>query len=519
MKLSELLIGELIKNGAKTPADLSRTKRIFAKNHNTTFIPNVELIKAYHNLLKFKRIKKNTRIEELLKLGKVRSLSGIVNISVLTKPYTCPGKCIYCPEQEGIPKSYLDSEPAVMRAILNKFDPILQIKTRITALENNGHPTDKIGLRIVGGTWSFYPKQYQTWFIKKCFEFCNGRKSKNLKEAQKINETAKYRIVGITIETRPDFITEKEIKRLRKLGVTRVELGVQSIYDNVLKLNKREHKVEATIRATRLLKDAGFKICYQMMPNLPGSTASLDKKMFHSLFSGDDFHPDLLKIYPTAILKEAPLYRWWKEGRYRPFSKKTIIEILKGIEKTIPYYVRIQRVVRDISASKILAGPAKISNLRQVIVDIAKSEGWKCRCIRCREIRGDYSPKTKLYIFRQDYRASKGIEIFLSFEDKERKNLYSLLRLRIPSKVIFSELEKASIIREIHTYGQLVSVSEKGNSPQHKGLGKRLIKEAEKITKEEFKFNRIAVISGVGVRGYFRKAGYTLGDYYMSKDL
>jgi len=260
-------------------------------------------------LVKKKTLSRSEFLEKFLRTRPIRSLSGIINISVLTKPYPCPGKCIYCPNQKGIPKSYLKGEPAVQRAILTNFDPYLQVQTRLKSLEKTGHPVDKIELRIIGATWSYYLKRYQTWFVKECFRAANNfpksstavakiRKSK-LKELQKKNEKANCRMIGITIETRPDYINIKEIKRMRKLGITRVELGVQSIYDDILKLNRRGHNIQSTIKATKLLKDAGFKVSYQMMPNLPGSNFKRDVKMFRELFSNSDFKPDLLKIYPS----------------------------------------------------------------------------------------------------------------------------------------------------------------------------------------------------------------------------
>lgn len=545
-----MTIKELIRKGIKTPADLARTKREIAKKYKVALTSNVQLLKAYHDLVKNKRLKPHhpllKRIETLLRIRKVRSLSGIVVVSVLTKPYPCPGKCLYCPFQKGIPKSYLASEPAVQRAILNKFNPYLQVENRIKALENTGHPTDKIELRIIGGTWSYYPKKYQTWFIKECFRAANEKMlpikkprqnkrfqlMRELLKEQKKNEKAKQRIVGITIETRPDFINEKEIKRLRKLGVTRVELGVQSIYDDILEKNKRGHGVKATILATKFLKDAGFKICYQMMPNLPGSSLKRDEKMFKELFSNPNFQPDLLKIYPLALLKEAPLYKIWKAKKFKPYSFSQLKNLLEKIKKNVPYYVRIQRLIRDIPSSKVLAGGAKVSNLRQILAKEMKEKAKKCKCIRCREVREDYNLKEKLYLFRQDYQASGGKEIFLTFENKKRERLYSLLRLRIPSQYfetrfynktgfhrVFPVLKKAAIIREVHTYGQLVPISEKEIAPQHRGLGKKLIKEAEKIAKKEFGLKKMAVISGVGVRPYYRKLGYRLKETYMVKSL
>jgi len=544
MKLNELVIKDLIKSQIKTPADLAFFKRKVSKKYKIPCPSNIELLKVYHKLVKNKRIKKSEKLEDLLRTRPIRSLSGIVNISVLTKPYPCPGKCLYCPTEKGIPKSYVSGEPAVERAKRLNYNPYLQVKKRIEMLENEGHPTDKIELRIVGGTWSYYPKDYQSWFITSCFAACNTelrrtiRRTtlKDLEKTQKLNEKAKHRIVGLSIETRPDFINVEEIKWLRKLGITMVELGVQSIYDDVLKLNLRGHGVKETILATKLLKDAGFKVLYQMMPNLPGSNLKRDEKMFEELFQNPDFQPDLLKIYPCALLKEAPLYKWWKAGKYKPYTEKQLINLIKSIKQKIPYYVRIQRITRDIPSRSIVTGPAKISNLRQILAEKMEKEGWRCKCIRCREVRENYDPKEKIYLFREDYEASRGKEIFLSFENKNRTKLYSLLRLRITSK-------NKAIIREVHTYGPLVPIGVKKLSPQHRGLGKKLIKEAEKITKKEFGFhpvkspvklpsasfnrgakqfnrvNKIAVISAVGTRDYFRKLGYKLRDTYMIKIL
>ncbi len=483
-------------------------KRKAAKEYKVPCLSNIELLKTYRRMVGDGRIKPSVNIENLLRTRPIRSLSGIVNISVLTKPYPCPGKCLYCPIEKGIPKSYVSGEPAVERAKILKYDPYLQVKKRVEMLESEGHPTDKIELRVVGGTWSYYPKKYQEWFIKRGFDACNGAQGPDLRTAQELNERAKHRIVGLSVETRPDFINPEEIKWLRKLGATMVELGVQSIYDDVLKLNQRGHGVKEIVEATKRLKDAGFKVLYQMMPNLPGSSPNRDLKMFRELFSNGCFRPDLLKIYPCALVKGAPLYKYWKEGKYKPYTEKQLINLVKSIKKIIPYYVRIQRITRDIPSHSIVSGPAKISNLRQLV-------SGNCKCIRCREVKGNYNSKEKLRLFRQNYEASDGKEIFLSFENKNRSKLYSLLRLRITS-------QNTAIIREVHTYGQLQPISggqTSAVSPQHKGLGKKLVKEAEKITKKEFDLNKIAAISGIGVRGYWKKLGYKLKDAYLVKEM
>ena len=528
-KIDTEIIKELIKSKIKNPDDLNAFKRKVAKKYKIGFQGNCRLLKNYHKLLENKSVKQSKIIERLLKKRPIRSLSGIINISIFTKPYPCPGKCIYCPQQKGVPKSYLKNEPAAQRAILNNFSPYLQIQNRLKALASTGHPLDKIELRIIGGTWSFYPKKYQTWFVKECFRAANDfpsfKKEKkaigsSLAKEQKKNEKAKHRIIGVTIETRPDFINIEEVKRLRKLGITRVEIGVQSIYNDVLEANRRGHDVQATINATRLLKNAGFKVSYQMMPDLPGSSFKKDIKMFEEIFSDPRFKPDLLKIYPLALLKEAPLYKKYLRGEYKPYNKEKLIKLLIEIKQKIPYWCRIQRIIRDISAKDIVEGGVKISNLREIAQDRMAKMNLRCKCIRCREIRNNYDPKEKIYLFREDYEASQGREIFLSFENKKRSKLFALLRLRInreTEEIPFVVLKKSAIIREIHTYGVTTPVGEKPLSAQHKGLGKRLIKEAEKIAKGEFGLKKIVAISGIGVREYFRKFNYRLENTYMAK--
>ncbi|MCX6737840.1 MAG: tRNA uridine(34) 5-carboxymethylaminomethyl modification radical SAM/GNAT enzyme Elp3 [Candidatus Parcubacteria bacterium] len=540
MELAKEIIIALTKEKVKNRAILNSLKRHFSKRKSSKMLSNSQLLEAYHTLIKDKSLKPSGEIEDILRVRKIRSLSGIVIVSVLTKPFPCPGKCIFCPSQDRVPKSYLKEEPAVARAITMKYSPFKQVQTRIRALEATGHPTDKVDLRIIGGTWSFYPKNYQNWFIKECFRGANeysakrkakparnaahsaaggNVKQKTLKQIQKQNEKAGHRIIGITIETRPDFIDKKEIKTLRELGVTMVEPGAQSIDDNVLKINRRGHDVNRTIEATRLLKDTGFKICFQMMPNLLGSNPKKDVEMFEKLFSNPDFRPDYIKIYPCALLKEAPLYKVWEKQGYKPYNEKQLLKILIAIKKLIPYYCRIQRIIRDIPSQYVVQGGTKTSNLRQMITIIAKKEGWRCKCIRCREVKEQYNSKEKLYLFRIDYDSSEGKEIFLSFENKDRTRLYSLLRLRIPGQIVLPVLKKSAIIREVHTYGKLVPISQKTKAPQHRGLGKKLMAEAEKITKKEFGLEKITVISGIGVRGYYKTLGYSLKDTYMVKRL
>jgi len=558
------IIIALNKKGLAAPQFLATLKRISAKKYHQNLATSAQLIKVYHELIKNKTVAKNVVLENLLRRRKIRTLSGVAVITVLTKPHPCPGRCLYCPSEKGMPKSYLKNEPAANRAWLTKFDPYTQVKIRLKALQNNGHSTDKIELIVLGGTWSAYPKNYQYWFIKECLRAANSPNQKKfqkilsagksralLKKEQHKNETAKNRIVGLTLETRPDCINLSEIKRLRDLGCTRIELGAQSVFDDILKFNRRGHRVADTIFATRLLKNAGFKINYHVMLNLPGSTMARDLTVFKTLFSDSNFQPDLLKIYPCMVLKTAPLYRFWKKGGYKPYSEKQLINLLIKIKKLIPPYVRIQRIIRDIPSGSIVAG-SKTSNLRQLIDE---SGGKECRCIRCREIRGQYSAKDKIKLFRYDYPASGGREIFLSFASPDQKKLYALLRLRLPNylfpeqapslsrgaskgKKVFDYatsslcsdnnmlpiLKNAALIRELHTYGNLVPLQTenqklKNKNAQHMGLGKRLMIEAEKIVNNETDFKKIAVISGVGVRGYYKKIGYSLEDEYMVKEI
>ncbi len=547
---NEITIKKLIKNKVKSLDNLDAIKRQIAKKYKTSCASNIELLKTYRNLIKNQKIRKNIILENILRKRKIRSLSGVVVVSVLTKAFPCPGKCIYCPKEKGLPQSYLSGEPAVERAKLANFNPYIQTKNRLESLKIQGHPIDKIELRIIGGSWSAYPKNYQTKFVSECFRAVNELSTRaktrprtgldqsgrgraltavlRLKKQQKINEKAKHRITGISIETRPDLINKNEILNLRNLGITMVELGVQTIYNDILEKCQRGHSVEHTIKATEMLKNAGFKIMYQIMPNLPFSNPKLDFECAKTIFENPIFSPDWIKIYPCLVCKEAKLYKIWKKGLYKTYTDKELIKLLIKIKQIIPYYIRMARLFRDIPSQKIEAG-SKFSNLRQIIQKQMKQENKICKCIRCREIRENYDPKEKIFLFREDYEASNGQEIFLSFENKNRDKLYSLLRLRILSKLNYDEknnqrwiipvLKNTAIIREIHTYGQMAEITGKSLSIQHKGLGKKLIKQAEKIAKNEFELKKIAVISGIGAREYYRKLNYKLKNEYMIKTL
>ncbi|MCX7778746.1 MAG: tRNA uridine(34) 5-carboxymethylaminomethyl modification radical SAM/GNAT enzyme Elp3 [Patescibacteria group bacterium] len=482
----------------------------------------VEILSSYKLLRSQKKIRRCLFFEEMLKKRPVRSLSGVAVVSVLTKPYPCPGQCLYCPTEKGFPKSYLAGEPAAERARLLNYNPYLQVKKRIETLQKTGHSTDKIELIIIGASWSAYPKRYQEWFIKRCFDGANFSASKKLTEAQKKNEKAKNRIIGISVETRPDLISLKEIKRMRELGITKVELGVQTLDEKILTKNQRGHGLKEIVEATKLLRNAGFKICYHLMPGLYGSTPQKDLVVFKKLFSDSNFRPDYLKIYPCVVTKGSKLYQLWKRGKYQPYDDKTLINLLVQIKKIVPPYVRIIRIFRDIPSPKIFGG-TKISNLREVVKKEMAKRGLKCQCIRCREIKNLKLKIKNLILVKREYQANNGKEIFLSFEDKKNDKILAFLRLYLPQSSIlnsiFKVLKKSAIIRELHSYGEIVEIGKrKKGATQHQNLGKKLVRKAEQLAKK-IGAKKIAVISGVGARQYWRKIGYRLQQSYMVKNI
>ncbi|MDD5489940.1 MAG: tRNA uridine(34) 5-carboxymethylaminomethyl modification radical SAM/GNAT enzyme Elp3 [Candidatus Moranbacteria bacterium] len=507
------IIKEAIRRKCKSPEAFDRLKKEICGRFGATTPRNADIRDFYEKLIEAKKIKRNPTFEKILKSKNIRTLSGVAVVAVLTKQYPCRGRCLYCPTEKEMPKSYLSNEPAVMRAMSVKFNPYDQVQKRLRALEINGHDIDKIELIVMGGTFSDLPKKYQYWFIKECFRACNdypksvGVRHLQIEHEQNRNEKSKHRVIGLTLETRPDALDEKEIKFFRELGATRVEIGVQSIFDDVLKKNRRGHSVRQTAEATKLLKDAGFKVGYHMMPGLLGSSFKKDLQMFEEIFQNPDFQPDLVKIYPCVVTKNSALYNLWKKKKYKALTNSQAEKLITEIKKFIPPYVRISRLIRDIPATSIVAGP-NISNLRQII----QNKGVKCNCIRCREIRGNYSLKDKMIVNRIDYNASGGKEIYLEYVSPDRQKLYSMLRLRIN--------DNQAIIREVHTFGKLLNLKSRDQkSPQHAGLGKKLILEAEKIARKEFDCQKVSVIAGIGVREYYRKFGYKLKNTYMEKIL
>ncbi len=451
-----------------------------------------------------------------------RTLSGVTIVAVMTAPYPCPhGKCAYCPggPEYGTPQSYIGEEPALMRALRNKFDPYYQVHDRLRQYLILGHTPSKVDVIIMGGTFTAMPWEYRVWFMTNVYEAFNRfpdpkpEKLPSLEEAQLRNETARIRVVGVTFETRPDWAKEKQADEMLYLGGTRVEIGVQSIYDDVLKKVERGHGVKETIEATRILKDCGFKIVYHIMPGLPGSDTDRDLEMIREIFENPDFRPDMLKIYPTLVIKGTKLYEWWRKGEYKALSNEEAIELISEMYRFIPKWVRVMRVQRDVPAPIIEAGP-NLGNLREFVEKRALEKGIWIREIRYREVgralrRG--RRLGKVIITKEYYEASGGIEVFIAAEDIDNDILVGLLRLRIPSdKAHRPEVDsRTAIVRELHVYGPQVPVGlDIDDAWQHKGWGRKLLSVAEDIARYEFSAKKIIILSGIGVREYYRKLGY-----------
>ncbi len=476
-----------------------------------------DILASYRELVKSGQVVADPKLLKLLTTRGIRTMSGVTAFAVMTKPYVCPGLCTFCPLELGMPKSYLSDEPAASRAKQMNFDPRLQIESRLKQLTETGHDTDKIELIVIGGTFSNYPESYKRSFFKDMIDTINGVVSETLEDAQIFNEKADRRIVGISVETRPDWIDEKEVRLIRELGVTKVQVGVQAFDEEILKRIKRGHTLDRVGDATRLLKDAGIKVCYHFMPNLPGSTPDLDRNMAHIMYEDPRFKPDFVKIYPAQVIAGTEMFREWERGEFTPYNDELLKEVLKDVKKITPPFVRIDRLVRDISKKWVSAG-TKATNMRQYIQLEMKTEGWTCKCIRCREVKErDFATSPELCDLTIE--TLGGTEHLLTYE-KDNK-LFSLLRLRLPSEPtpLFAELAGCAIIRELHTYGKTVQHEQKGSEhTQHKGLGKQLMINAEEIAREA-SYKKIAVISSIGTRDYYRKLGYTRVGLYMVKPL
>jgi elongator complex protein 3 len=477
------------------------------------------LVAAYKELTASGEWLADPRLLERIRMKPVRTLSGVTVVTVLTKPYPCPGKCIFCPTDVRMPKSYLPDEPGAMRALYHEFDPYDQVAARLEALEAVGHPTDKIELLILGGTWSAYRKDYQEWFIHRCFEALNGMSSSTLIEAQAYNETAGHRNVGLVIETRPDHVDRKEIAWLRYLGVTKVQLGAQSFDDHILVINQRGHTVEETRRAVELLRAGGFKIVLHWMPNLLGATPESDRVDFLRMWEG--FCPDEIKIYPNQLLENAELYEYWQRGEFKPYSTEELVDLIADIKTTIPRYCRVNRVIRDIPSTNVVEGNKRTS-LRQDVHAEMKRRGTCCQCIRCRELRKHRIGGEDLSLDELVYTVGPTREVFISFVTAG-DHLAGFLRLSLPGESSLDtglvDLQQAAIIREVHVYGQSLEVGEKQRgAAQHSGLGTELIRRAEEVARRHG-FSRLAVIAAVGTRQYYLGRGFVPGELYLQKDI
>jgi elongator complex protein 3 len=453
-----------------------------------------------------------------------RTISGITPVAVMTRPMGCPGHCVYCPTFSATPQSYTPESPAVLRARSCEYDAYKQVESRLGTLTEMGHPLDKIELIIMGGTFPAAAADYQTKFVKDCFDALNGRCSATLEEAKRINETAVHRCTGLCIETRPDFCGPEEISRMLDFGATRVELGVQMLSDEIYRTVKRGHSVEDVVKATELLRNVGLKVHYHWMPGLPGSSPEEDMRLSSLLFDDKRFRPDGLKIYPTMVVEGTELEKWYQEGRFKPYEKNVMIDLIADIKSLVPKYVRISRVLRDIP-SKFIVGGLRVS-MRDPLRQRMEQMGLRCQCIRCREYGFRVRDGWKIddpQLTRLDYEASRGQEIFLSFEDSG-ETLFGMLRLRIQDTPVSNLGENignsVAIIRELHVFGPELALTQRHeNSAQHKGLGKTLLKEAERLAHAEFHRNWIAILSGVGAREYYRTEGYELRGAYMVKRL
>lgn len=510
------------------------------KDEDGRILRNDKLIKIYSQLTKDGSIEERRTVKERIRLRPTRSNSGVAVVTVLTKPFPCPGKCIYCPNDVCMPKSYISSEPGAQRALASKFDPYAQVYNRLIALKNIGHNIEKVELLVLGGTWSVYPKGYKLWFINQCYCALNSitrnttkyikPKENDFKETswkelegnQEKNESAYCRNVGLVLETRPDYITEDEVVEMRRYGSTKIQIGIQSLSNKILEMNSIGRDVDSVKRAFALLRRAGFKIHGHWMPNLYGSTVKNDINDFKKLWE-KDYCPDELKIYPTSVISGTSLSSLYEEGLHIPYTEGQLVEVLSKTIPSTPRYCRLSRIIRDIPSNEIEAGNKK-TNLRQIVENELERKKIKLNDIRSREIKGESIEWNDIVLERVEYKTSVSKEFFISYKTKKDDKICGFLRLSIPkndliSKNFIEELDGGSIIREVHVYGKVVGIqNESIGESQHLGLGRSLVSIAEEISKQN-KVKKISVISAVGTRGYYEKLGYTKGELYMFKNI
>ena len=502
---------------SKDKKSFEKYKIELAKKYKVPIMKSRELVKLILDELKID-------ITEKVKSKTIRASSGVLIITLSAKPDDCFYSCIYCPKFENLPKSYTPNEPVMQRAKRLNFDPYLQIKSRLFQYKLMGLLSENSKIEIIIlGTFLMHEKEYKEWFIKRIFDALNEEDSKSLEEAQEKNEIAKYRCVALTIETRPDYCFEEHVDEMLKYGVTRVEIGVQSIYDDVLEFVKRGHKSEEVKKATKIARNAGLKITYHLMINLPKSDVDRDIEMFRIIFEDENYRPDYLKIYPLQLFKNTYLWKLYERNEFKLYSFEEIVETIAKALKYVPKYCRIQRIGRDLPLNDIDAG-YKFTNLREFVEKKAKELKIECKCIRCREVgirmkKGIMPDLKSIHLEKIEYDANNGKEIFLSLEDKN-ETLYAYLRLRITEESHRKEIKNAAIVRELKVLGIHLPIDQipKELNFQHRGFGKFLMNKAEEITKE-FSKNKIVVISAIGTREYYRKIGYEREGPYMVKYL
>src|SRR2546426_1129786 len=505
--------------------EVNRVKIEVCRKYKSPFVP------ANSSILELLSDDLRPRLQPILTEKQVRGISGVTTVAVMPKPYGCPhGKCTYCPggPEVGVPRAYTGKEPAVMRALESKYDPFLQVRSRLSQLRRMGHVVDKVELILIGGTFPFLPHSYQEEFVKRCLDALNDQESGSLENAKKIAESAQVKNVGITIETRPDWSRRDHVDHMLSMGVTRIEIGVQTLYDDVYEHIHRDHTVEEVAEATQELKDSVLKVGYHMMLGLPGCDYKRDLAAFQRLFDDPEFKPDMLKIYPCLVTPGTQLYEEWRRGEYTPYRTEESARLIATFKQFIPRWVRIMRIQREIPADGIADG-VKHGNLRQLVEEELRQRGTKCHCIRCREVghamlRQEIHADPDYYELREiRYDASEGTEIFLSYEDVELDLLIGYLRLRIPSQKAHRpeiRAQEAVIIRELHVFGQTVPVGGRVEGAfQHKGYGSLLLREAERVATEEFDRRKMVVISALGTKPYYARFGYAHDGPYMSKPL
>lgn len=510
------------------------------------------------DILEYAKPEEKEIVSAIVKKKPTRTISGVAVVAVMCHPHKCPhGRCFYCPESDIAPPSYTGEEPAALRGRMYDYHPYVQCFNRLKQLKKIGHPIDKVELIIMGGTFPSRDLDYQEWFVSQCLKaMCDiglimENKPTNyeynldydeirsfesgvlktyapndyvlIDDVQKVNENSKVRCVGMTFETRPDYCKKEHINRMLDFGVTRVELGVQTLSDDLYVKIKRGHTIADVIEANQLLRDSAVKVAMHMMPGL-FSNQNQDLKMFKQLFSDDNFKPDMLKIYPCLVTKGSELYDLWQKGEYEPYTDEEAVELITKVKAILPKWVRTMRIQRDIPSTLIEAGVLK-SNLGEIVYNNLEKHDINCKCIRCREI--GHKKTSQEYtlddfeLFSENYTACEGQEYFLSIEDFNEESLAGFLRLRLPSKNHFRPeiSDTTALVRELHVYGNMIKIGDKNPKiGQHTGFGERLLKEAENIAIDNGK-DEIAIISGIGTRNYYRKFGYEKVGPYMKKKL